>query len=335
LRNLFPIFKYRDLGMSMQIFRVILSTQYKAPALVVFAMFLFCAPANAVQLDNSEQTRVTIHAGDVELGATLYRPIGAVGDLPAIVTAHGSAASTRDGVGFYTDRALRMGFAVLSFDKRGTGISTGEYVRFTVSNSSEIFRDLASDVAWSTRWLAQQDGIDRSRIGLFGGSQAGWIMPLSVTLLDRLNDPEIAFIIAGEGVPVSAGEEAVHERAIDQMLVSAGQTHTQTAPTPAMMAQADLILASYDGQRGFDPFEVLVTIDTPTLWIFGLRDGVIPVMPSIARLGEHIAAGKTNNDIHVFPFGDHNFTNVITGGRYDVQEVSQAWLTEIGILSAP
>ena len=65
-------------------------------------------------------------------------------------------------------------------------------------------------------------------------------------------------------------------------------------------------------------------INTPALWRFGLREGAAPVLPSIEQLDEHIAAGKTNNDIHVFPFDDHNFTNVVTGDRYDVQEVSEA-----------
>jgi dienelactone hydrolase len=293
---------------------------------VMCAMTLFGHSASASPIDDAVRERVSIQAGDVVLGATLYRPAGSSGDLPAIVTAHGSAPSTREGVGFYTDRALGMGFAVLSFDKRGTGESTGTYDAFSVENSSRIFHELAMDVVWSARWLADQGGIDQSRIGLFGGSQAGWIMPLAASLLDRSNDPTIRFIIIGEGVSVSAGEEAVHEEYLDSLGIPGEEL------TASMFADADEVLYAHTGERGFDPVHTLNSIDTPTLWIFGLRDWVVPIVPSINRLADFIDAEKQNNDIHVFPFGDHNFTNVVTGERYDVQGVSQAWLIQIGVL---
>jgi dienelactone hydrolase len=293
--------------------------------------------ARATPLDDATQTRVQIQAGDVVLGATLYRPAGASGVLPAIVTAHGSAPSTRDGVGFYTDRALGLGFAVLSFDKRGTGESTGTYEAFNVADSPRVFHDLAMDVVWSVRWIAQQDNIDPSRIGLFGGSQAGWIMPLAASLLTEDDDPAIRFMIIGEGVAVSTGEENAHEDEIMSLIAgqrASGQLGPDEAATPQIIAAGDVALAAYDGPLGFDPQEILANIEVPSLWLFGLRDQVIPVLPSITRLGEHLAAGKTNNHIHVFPFGDHNFRNAITGERYDVAGVSRDWLADIGVLDA-
>lgn len=268
-----------------------------------------------------EERRVTIAAGDVLLGASLYRPGNAKGDLPAIVTAHGSAPSTREGVGFYTHRALEMGFAVLSFDKRGTGESTGAYEPFTVAESARVFQDLAMDVVWSARWLAEQDGIDETRIGLFGGSQAGWIMPLAASL-----EPAVSFIIIGEGNPVTAGEEAIH----GHYLVA--QTGSEAGAESAIVAQADAILEAYDGDHGFDPAPALEALDIPVLWIFGLRDSVIPVIPSLTRLETLIKSGKTNHEVHVFAFGDHSFNNTATGGRYDVTGVAEPWLREIGVL---
>lgn len=268
-----------------------------------------------------EEQRVTIQAGDVLLGASLYRPANAKGDLPAIVTAHGSAPSTRDDVRFYTNRALEMGFAVLSFDKRGTGESTGEYERFNVTDSARIFQDLAMDVVWSARWLAEQDGIDEDRIGLFGGSQAGWIMPLAAS-----QEPLVKFMIIGEGNPVTAGEEAVHGRYLEE------HTGSEGGADVAIVAQADAVLEAYDGDHGFDPAPVLEALDIPTLWIFGMRDSVIPVVPSLTRLEKLIQSGKTNNEVHVFAFGDHSFVNIATGGIYDVKGVAEPWLHAIGIL---
>ncbi len=273
--------------------------------------------SHADVLEDAHKERVMIDAGNVTLGATLYRPAGVSGDLPGIVTAHGSAPSTRDDVGFYTYRALEMGFAVLSFDKRGTGESTGEYIRFAVNRSEEIFGDLAMDVVYSARWLAEQPGIDESRIGLFGGSQAGWIMPLAAS-----KEPLVKFIIAGEGAPVTAGEEAVHGD-----VGGDGEGWDRTR-----IRKADAALWQFRGDHGFDPAPILLELDVPTLWIFGLRDDVIPVYPSLERLENLIEGGKTNNAVHVFPFGDHNFRNTATGERYDVKQVAQDWLTGIDIL---
>lgn len=273
--------------------------------------------AHADVLEDAQKERVMIKAGDVTLGATLYRPAGVSGDLPGIVTAHGSAPSTREDVGFYTYRALQMGFAVLSFDKRGTGESTGEYVRFSVDTSEEMIGDLAMDVVYSVGWLAKQPGIDVTRIGLFGGSQAGWIMPLAAS-----KEPLVKFIIAGEGAPVTAGEEATHGD-----VGGDGEGWDRDR-----IQKADTALWQYRGESGFDPAPNLLEIDVPTLWIFGLRDDVIPVYPSLEKLESLIKGGKVNNYIHVFPFGDHNFRNTTTGERYDVRQVAQDWLSSIGIL---
>ena len=297
-----------------------------ARLLIASLALAFGSAAGASPLSEAETMDVVIPAGDVRLGATLYRPAGAQGDLPAIVTAHGSAATTRDGVGFYTNTALAMGFAVLSFDKRGTGLSTGDYVPFSVATSDAVFHDLARDVVHSIEWLAVQDGIDETRIGLLGGSQAGWIMPLADTLLREASSIRLGFIIIGEGVPVTAGAEQAHDDSLRQTV--AGRDSVIRADLMAAEAAA----ARFDGEDGFDPGPVLDATDTPMLWIFGLSDPVIPVLASIDRLGERIAAGETHHTVEILPFGDHNFTNTATGDRYDIAEIGRSWLTEIGVL---
>ncbi|WP_417468602.1 alpha/beta hydrolase family protein [Maricaulis sp.] len=312
----------------------------RAAALAILTVFTISGAAGASPMDDADTVQVHIQAGDVTLGATLYRPAGVSGDLPVIVTAHGSAPSTRDGVGYYTNLGLRMGYAVLSFDKRGTGESTGEYEAFSIEKSDRVFRDLAADVAWSVRWVAQQDGIDAGRIGLLGGSQAGWIMPLATQLLAGDGEPEIAFIVIGEGVSISAGEEGRHEEIlrelVDEHCMSSPPENScalQTTPDRQMIETADLRIVNYDGALGYDPRDTLLAISTPTLWVFGLSDYVIPVTPSIDRLGALIRDdGKTNNQLIILPFGDHNFTNVVTGARYDLVELTEPWLDSIGML---
>jgi dipeptidyl aminopeptidase/acylaminoacyl peptidase len=290
--------------------------------LLTTLLMIFSAYTFADEFHDSKKAKVQIKAGDISLAATLYRPAGIEGNLPAIVTAHGSAPTTRDGVEFYTYYALKMGFAVLSFDKRGTGSSTGTYVPFSVETSDANFRKLASDVAYSVRWLSKQLDIDETRIGLFGGSQAGWIMPLAAS-----KEPLVSFIIVGEGAPITTYEESIH-----------GAISGDGDWDHIKAAQADLALINLhfqDGmpkESGFNPGASLQNINVPTLWIFGMRDAVIPVEASITRLEELIRNGKTNNAVHVYPFGDHNFRNLATGKKYKLDVVIKPWLQSIGIV---
>lgn len=269
-------------------------------------------------VDSAKKTDATIHAGDVTLAATLFVPATATGRMPAVVLGHGSGPSTRAMTGFWTNTALNTGVAVLVFDKRGTGQSTGTFERFDVQKSPDQFRVQASDLVHAVRWLSKQPGIDTARIGLMGGSQAGWTMPLAAS-----EEPLVRFIVAGCGVPLPSGVEAAHERHLQTL-----QPWPGLRPSIRQIHQADAHALDYTGEPGFDPQPVLQKLTIPVLWIFGLYDHIIPTNLSIDRIGEYQQAGKKNHDIHVLPFGDHNFYDVFTGKRYDLAEPAKAWLRE-------
>jgi hypothetical protein len=71
---------------------------------------------------------ITFRNGEVTLAGVLDLPAGN-GPFPAIVTVHGSPPLTRnDRYNLYiSDFFLQHGFAVLRYDKRGAGESTGTY----------------------------------------------------------------------------------------------------------------------------------------------------------------------------------------------------------------
>src|SRR5262245_56982969 len=112
--------------------------------------------------------------GDVRLAFTLDLPTGH-GPFPAVVLGHGSGKTTRDQLIWAARHLTSLGFAVLRFDKRGVGESTGTYVFVGTKDSPWVFPQLASDVAAGIRFLRSRPEIDPKRIGLFGTSQAGWI----------------------------------------------------------------------------------------------------------------------------------------------------------------
>ena len=291
-------------------------------ASVILASASSAGAQRGTPVDVARKTDVTIPAGDVMLAATLYVPPDAKGKVPAVVLGHGSAPSTRAMMGFWTNTALNSGVAVLVFDKRGTGGSTGTFEPFNVSRSPTQFAHLARDLVYAVRWLGQQSVIDTMRIGLMGGSQAGWTMPLAAA-----EEPLVRFIVVGCGVPLPSGVEAVHEQYLNRLRPWLG-----SRPSVRQVQEADAHAMDYKGEAGFDPRPVLEKLSIPVLWIFGLYDHVIPTNLSIDRIGEYQSAGKKNFDIHVLPFADHNFMNVFTKERYSVSDVARAWLRQQGFV---
>jgi pimeloyl-ACP methyl ester carboxylesterase len=90
--------------------------------------------------------------GDVRLAFTLDLPAGQ-GPFPAVVMGHGSGRVTRDQLTWAARRFTALGYAVLRFDKRGVGESTGLFVFVGTKDSPWVFPQLASDVAAGVRFL--------------------------------------------------------------------------------------------------------------------------------------------------------------------------------------
>lgn len=132
----------------------------------------------------------------IKLAGTLTLPPGD-GPFPVAITISGSGASDRDGTHFdhkpylvIADYLTRQGIAVLRFDDRGVGESTGEYSRATSA-------DFATDVGAGVEFLMKHPKIDADRIGLIGHSEGGMIAPMVAA--DR-DDVHFVVLLAGTGV---------------------------------------------------------------------------------------------------------------------------------------
>jgi pimeloyl-ACP methyl ester carboxylesterase len=170
----------------------------------IFALLLFLFLLNPVfpqEPDdeplpyNSEE--VTFNNGDIKLAGTLTIP-KTDGKHPAVVMITGSGPQNRDEelFGFkpfkiIADYLTRNGIAVLRYDDRGVGGSTGESVSHYTSE------DFAGDVLEAVKFLKTRDVINPKQIGLMGHSEGGIIAPMAASKSD-----DIAFIIlmAGTGV---------------------------------------------------------------------------------------------------------------------------------------
>lgn len=130
------------------------------------------------------------------LVGTAYLP--SVGNhLPAIVAMHSAGAGTRESALY---RHLReglpaLGFAVLIYDRRGSGQSSGNL-------QSADYETLADDAVAGQHALAKLPRIDPAKIGFWGLSQGGW---LAVLAAGRSQDA--AFAISVSAPLVSADEQ--------------------------------------------------------------------------------------------------------------------------------
>jgi pimeloyl-ACP methyl ester carboxylesterase len=123
------------------------------------------------------------------IAGTLSLPTGD-GPFPAVVLISGTGRNTRDedvwGHKVFlvlADTLTRNGFAVLRYDKRGVGGSSGNYDAATTA-------DFASDAEAAVAWLKTQSHIDARRIGVLGHSEGGIIAPAVAT-----SDKDVAFVV--------------------------------------------------------------------------------------------------------------------------------------------
>jgi dienelactone hydrolase len=226
----------------------------------------------------------------IHLAFTLDLPPGR-GPFPAVVFGHGSGRVTRDQLKFSADAFTRMGFAVLRFDKRGVGESTGQFVFVGTRDSPTVFPQLAGDIEAGVRFLLTRPEIDPRRIGISGWSQAGWILPI---VAHDVGD--VAFMVIMSGPVCSVGLEMYYSDLAEQ-------TYTPL----------DLVyprMRDFAGPPGFDVLPVLDAIHTPGLWLFGSEDRSIPERNSIANLKTLAAAGKPF-DWKEYPGLDHPLSPVI------------------------
>lgn len=228
--------------------------------------------------------------GDIRLSYQLTKPEGR-GPFPAVVIGHGSGEVRKDACAPLSSNFVRRGYATLCYDKRGVGQSTGEYSGVGTTNSDRMIALLAGDMAAGVRFLAAQPDIDRTRIGLAGGSQAGWIIPLAASTAE----PRPAFMVMLSGPTVSVGEEIYFSR------------FAEGTTTPVEDAYAEL--AKYSGPRGFDPAPTLHALDVRGLWLLGLDDRSIPVRDTIRILDALIREGRPYQHVD-FPGADHSLMSV-------------------------
>ena len=140
-------------------------------------------------------------SANVKLAGTLTYPKlkpNYTQQFPAIVLISGSGPQNRDEelLGHkpflvLADYFTRKGYAVLRFDDRGTGKSTGDFSLATTE-------DFASDVESAVKFMQHHFVVNPTKIGLMGHSEGGVIAPMVAA--NPSNSIAFILLLAGTGI---------------------------------------------------------------------------------------------------------------------------------------
>jgi uncharacterized protein len=230
---------------------------------------------------------IQFNSSGVILEGILDLPTGR-GKFPLLIFVHGSGRRTRADYDEFLIPFLQNGFATFRYDKRGVGNSRGTYADVDVGtdNSPTTIRALAKDVVAAVKTLKHNGSIDSSRCILVGASQAGWIIPLAASL------ENIYLTAIFSGPSVSVGEEIYYS--------SLAENGNYT------VAEANKMVFSYQGIKGFDPIPYLGKMTSPSLWIFGKEDESIPVERSLQLLKQVRDKFSLPIQIQILPGVNHS-----------------------------
>jgi pimeloyl-ACP methyl ester carboxylesterase len=286
------------------------------------------APRVARRVAIEKQEDVRFPSGGIQLAGTLIAP-NTRGRHPAIILVHGSGAQDRESILPFARFLIRRGIAVLGYDKRGVGGSTGDW-------NTASFDDLAGDVVAAFEYLKTRNDIDRAQIGMLGVSQAGWIMPLAAV---RATDMAFLISVSGAGIP---GAETTIDQARNEMtatgmkpqmveqivgLMKLQYAFVQTGQGwDEYMAARETIAARLGGTPPesfpgtpdhpwlqflrrllfYDPAPTLRQLRTPTLALFGELDNNIMAEKNRAAWEAALkAGGHPDYTLRILPRGNH------------------------------
>ena len=281
-----------------------------------------------------KKIEIAFTSGEAPLAGQLYLPVSD-GPHPLVVLLPGGGNNVeylRNTPNFFAPRFAHCSLAALTFDKRGTGESGGDYATST-------FDDFINDAGAAIRKMAARPDIDADQIGVVGFSQGGRLAPIVA-----VRSPQVAFVASVSGPLTSvedtryfalenafrrsqvsdsvlarvmplwrqhldfvAADDLVSLQRLDQVLAEmSNKVHPALLPP-----QSDrLPQTGIYNSMGLDFSTELAHLRVPWLSLYGEMDAVVPVQKSLDILHERMATGQHNNySVIVVPGVSHSFVH--------------------------
>lgn len=298
-------------------------------------------------------------AAKVTLAGTLTLPRG-LGPFPAAILIAGSGPMDRDEfiadhrpLLVLSDYLTRKGIAVLRYDKRGVGKSTG------VADTATTL-DLAADASAAVEFLKSRKEINPGKIGLIGHSEGALIAPYLATHSNK----DIAWLVL-LAPPATVGEETLLRQSeligrvgglsdtqlesslsFDHAAYDLVRAQTDTAALAEKLAQLvkdsqmDAVLppAALENQLrmlsspwfrfflDYDPIPALQSLQTPTLALYGQKDLQVPFKLNLPLLQKALQdAGNKDFEARELPGLNHLFQPAYSGSPTEYEAIEETF----------
>ncbi|MGW8988113.1 alpha/beta hydrolase family protein [Streptomyces parvus] len=185
-----------------------------------------------------DERRVTIRHGGHTLNGVLAIPRDGRKHHGLVVYVHGDGpvdATHDDGYKPLWESNAQAGCASLSWDKPGVAGSSGDWL-------DQSMDDRAYEAAAAIAWARARPDIDGNRIGLWGASQAGWVLPKIAA------KTPVSFVIA-----VSPAINWLQQGRYN-LLAELRADCASAARTKAEVAKSDTILRLLERQATFEEY---------------------------------------------------------------------------------
>lgn len=299
-----------------------------------------------------DAVEVTIKNGeaDVELAGTLTLPKDGK-PTAAVILVSGSGQQDRDETLMehkpflvLADHLTRQGIAVLRYDDRGVGKSTGDF-------ASATSNDFASDALAAIKFLSTHPKTKTAKLGIIGHSEGGLIAPIVANMSELVDfnvllagpgvDGEAVILSQSKAIAKGMGasdsdlekasklnqklmgivRSSVDQKDISDELNSAFEQWVESLDeserAEAKSAAAGVAQMSTPWFRNFivyDPAPALAASKCPTLALLGGKDLQVLVDPNQQAIEEALEKNQVvGNELVVFPSLNHLFQTAVTG----------------------
>lgn len=294
-------------------------------ALIVVGSICLYALSN-LSIDDAQRSELSFEFKGAKLEGTLVLPLN-VESAPVVILIHGDGPLDRFAdEGYYPliNKFLSAGIGVYTWDKQGTGKSTGNWL-------DQSLQDRADEAVQALELIRSQRGVQQDRVGFLGFSQAGWVIPIAATR----GNPSFSVIIGAavnwrrQGIyytKLRLEKDGLSSSEIDNIV--ANQTlendsifiSRQSAPSPTdyqgmERARFDFVRRNYSA----DATQDLHSMKAPVLAIWGADDLNVNTVQE-AEDYRKIFAGSTNKSVVVIPNATHT---LLRAPLFNYQLVSQ------------
>ena len=352
---------------------------FQAPLALTHSVLAIATAAPSVRLTPPyRETDVTFNnpKASLRLAGTLTVPAGP-GPFPAVALLSDVGAQDRNGteadfapLGRLADYLTRRGIAVLRFDDRGTGQSTGP------NQSQATVAHLVSDAQAALGFLRARPEIDSAHVGLLGHGEGGnvallaaaqplppafviGLAPAGLTGSEVILQRQQATLLSLQTTPKQLAAALKYQQSIFDIIrqtVNNSQAQTIVAgmlkqsnvaldDARAQAQAAEMVAPHYRYALTFNPLEKLPKVHCPVLLLFGTADATVNGDVNLEALARGLRADKSVT-IRKLPGVNHLFQPdfsqwpIVSGERQPnfspvAQETMRAWLVAQTQKAAP